>query len=135
MPTPDTFKIAGLIDLFPPSTTIGKVLLLTGVPSSGTASISTWLTYEVGSYQGTSGRQDAITPASGSYAINGFRAECIVSVIFDNTSGAADITYQQAGLFTSDLSELIALAHTGYVQNLSIPAGESIQINFRLRFK
>ena len=139
MPSPNAAKIAGLIDLYPPATTIGTVLLLTGGPASKTASISTWLTYEISDYQGTGGRKSAVTPASGSYTITNDGTwnwgTCIVPVVFNNTSGASNIVYQKAAIFTTDLSEIIAIAHDGFIQDYYIYSGESKQINFTLRIR
>jgi len=139
MPTPNTAKVAGIIDLYPPETTIGTVLLLTGGPASTSASISTWLTYEISDYQGAGGRKSAVTPASGSYTITSDFfwnwGTCIVPVVFNNTTGGSNIVYQRAAIFTTDLSEIIAIAHDGYIQDYYIYSGESKQINFTLRLR
>jgi hypothetical protein len=139
VPTPNTAKIAGLIDLYPPATAIGTVLLLTGGPASTSASVAEWLTYEISDYQGAGGRKSAVTPASGEYTITsdflGNWGTCIVPVVFNNTSGASNIVYQRAAMFTPDLSEIIAIAHDGYIQDYYIDSGESKQINFTLRLR
>jgi hypothetical protein len=139
MGTPNASKINELKALYPPSTAIGKVLLLSGAPSSTSASVATWLTYEISNYQGTGGRKDATTPAASSYVItndfSGDWATCIVPVIFNNASGSGNVVFQLAALFNPALTELIGLAHDGYVQDSYIYAGDARQINFTLRLR
>jgi hypothetical protein len=140
MTTPNTAKITQLIDLFPPETTIGTVVLLSGQPSSTTESISNWLTYEISNYQGTGGRKSAVSPSSASYVIdtNGsgnYVAKCVVPVVFNNASGSGAVVFLHAALFKTDMSELIGLANLGYVDDTYIYAGEAKQINFTLRLR
>jgi hypothetical protein len=135
MATLNAVKITQLKALYPVNTLIGQAALFSGVPSSLTASVSTWLTYEISSYQGAGGRKNATTPADAAYVAGtsyyGAAAECPISVIFDNTTGSAAIEFTHCAIITS-APEIIAVAHNG-TSTKTIPIGESLQINIYLR--